>query len=136
MKLGEALLERSLLERRLDLLEARLGHEVVAGRPTTHLVDELQRITNLLRDITIAIGWTEQQVLLSDLPLAAYRVRILHLNRLADTIDSVNFEKADKLREAANKDYRIVEAATWLVDLQVPVISAPAKESSSKEVED
>lgn len=129
-------MERTILEQRLELLGERLAREAQDGRPTSHVVDELQRITNLLRDITIAIEWTEQQTLLSGLPLGAYKVRILHLNSLAKTIEPVNFEKADKLREAAASDFRIVEAAKWLVDLQVPVVSAPAKESSSKEVED
>ena len=50
-------------------------------------------------------------------------------------MELANTERADKLRDAAHKDNRVFEAALWLVDLQVPVSSAPAKENTTKEVE-
>jgi hypothetical protein len=135
LKLGEALLEYNFLETQLDLLRARLAREVDVGGPTTHLLEEMQRISGLVRDMEIAMSWTEQQVALAGVPLAAYKVRVKHLLDLADAFEMANAERADKLREAAHKDNRVFEAALWLVDLQVPVVSAPAKENSTKEVE-
>jgi len=135
MRLGEALLERSFLEEQLNRLKSRLAHEVEAGRPTSHLLDEMQRIAGFVRDMEIAINWTEQQVALSGVPLAAYKSRVKHLLGLADAMELANTERADKLRDAAHKDNRVFEAALWLVDLQVPVSSAPAKENTTKEVE-
>lgn len=135
MKLGESLLERDFLEAQLNRLKSRLAREVETGRPTAHLMEEMQRIAGFARDMEIAIRWTEQQVCLSGVPLAAYKIRVAHLLDLADAFEVANTERADKLREMAHKDRRVFEAALWLVDLQVPVISAPAKENSTKEVE-
>ena len=135
MRLGEALLERCFLEDQLNRLKSRLAHEVEVGRPTAHLLDEMQRIAGFVRDMDIAIRWTKQQVALTGVPLAAYKIRVLHLLDLADAFEIANTERADKLREAAHKDNRVFEAAMWLVDLQVPVSSAPAKENTTKEVE-
>lgn len=135
MKLGEALLEYRFQEAHLKRLNARLAREVELGGPTSRLIEEMQRIANFMRDMEIAINWTEQQTSLSGVPLAAYKVRVKHLLELADALEIANTEKADKLRESAHKDNRVFEAALWLVDLQVPVVSAPAAENSTKEVE-
>lgn len=120
MKLGEALLERDLLNERLELLERRLSDDLKQGKPTAHLQEELQRTANQGRDIAISIDWTEQNSLLSSLPLGAYRIRARHFENLAAALEEANREKADEYWESANKDRRLVNAAIWLIDLKIP----------------
>lgn len=122
MKLGEAILERDLLEERLQLLESRLAHDTEQGRPLAHLQEELQRTANQVRDLEIAVSWTEQQVTLGGLPLAAYRIKSKTLKRVARAIEDSNRERADDLLELANADNKVLQAAIWLIDLQVPKV--------------
>lgn len=135
MKLGEAILERDGLEERLRTLEARLATDLAQGRPLSHLQDDLCRTSNLVRDLTIAISWTENQVRLSGIPLSAYRIRINALRRLAFSIEGVNHEKADSFWESAHNEYKVLQAATWLIDLQVPKVESISGPSETKEEE-
>lgn len=135
MKLGEAILERDGLEERLGVLESRLLHDLEQGRPTTHLQESLQRTANQVRDLGIAITWTENHAKLSGLPLSAYRARIEMLRRLALSVEKVNCEKADAFWESAHNDHKVLHAASWLVDLQVPKIDEPSGPRETKEEE-
>jgi hypothetical protein len=133
VKLGEAILERDGLEERLEVLEARVLRDNPQGRPSSQLLDELQHTANRVRDLNIAISWTENQNRLSDLPVVGYRIRIEMLKRLAKVLEEADPSKADELWASAHNNHKVVEAATWLIDLQVP--TAPVGKSETKEVE-
>lgn len=135
MKLGEAILERDGLEERLRSLESRLLDDVQQGRPLGHLQDLFQRTANGVRDLSISIAWTENQVRLSGLPLSAYRIRVDMLRRLSVSMEKINREKADAFWESAHNDYKVLQAATWLVDLQVPKIEGTSGAGEAKEEE-
>lgn len=128
MKLGEAILERDGLEERLKTLEIRVEYQYSKDASA-----DLQKTANRVRDLNIAVSWTESQVSLSGLPLSAYRHRIDMLRRLAKALESNDSEKADTLWESAHNDHKVLVAATWLVDLQIPKVD-PAK-PETKEVE-
>jgi len=135
VRLGEALLERSYLEGSLERLQSRLARDYTEGRPTAHTCAEIDRTAKLLRDLNIAISWTEQQVSLSGLPLGAYRIKSQTALFLANSLESSQTEKADHYWELSHKDRRVLEAAVWLVDLQVPGQEVPDP-TTAKEVED
>lgn len=128
MKLGEAILERDGLEEQLGVLELRIGRSYSKDTYTN-----LQKISNRVRDLNIAISWTEAQTLLSGLPLSAYYHRIDMLRRIAKALEINDPEKADALWESAHNDYKVLVAATWLVDLQIPKVESAKTET--KEVE-
>jgi hypothetical protein len=120
MKLAEAILEKELLDKRVELLKSRLLSDHHAGRPVAHNQGELQRAANQARDMAIAIAWTEHISCLAGLPLTAYRLRIASLLDLAKAFENVNREKADEYITSAEQDLRVVHAAAWLVDLKIP----------------
>lgn len=124
MKLSEAYLEKSHLEKQIELLKQRIREDHLLGRGTAHTQEDLLRKANLLRDITIAIAWTEQSSSLSGLPLGAYKVRTESLKMLAEIFEPVNREKADAFLNAAHTDEKFVAAAFSLIELQVPKIEA------------
>ena len=128
MKLGEAILERDGLDEHLKTLESRVEYQYSKDASA-----DLQKTANRVRDLSIAISWTESQVALSGLPLSAYRHRIGMLRRLAKALEANDSEKADTLWESAHNDHKVLVAATWLVDLQIPKVD-PVK-SETKEVE-
>lgn len=128
MKLGEAILERDGLDERLKALELRVEYQYSKDASA-----DLQKMANRVRDLNIAISWTETQVTLSGLPLSAYRHRIDMLRRLAKALESNDSEKADALWESAHNDHKVLVSATWLVDLQIPKVD-PVK-PEAKEVE-
>lgn len=128
MKLGEAILERDGLDDRLKTLENRAIHNY-----SKDVAVDLEKTANRVRDLNISITWTESQVLLSGLPLSAYRHRIAMLQRMSKALESNNTEKADSFWESAHNDHKVLVAATWLVDLQIPKVDNAKPET--KEVE-
>ncbi len=131
MLLAEAIQERRFLKQLLDTLGSRLRNDNASKRVVEGLVTEIGSTANRLRDLEVAIGWTEQQVSVSGLPLAAYRIRGRSFHRLADTYESVDQELTDKYRRQAHVDESLAEKAVWLVDLQIPpveTIDAPEEE--------
>ena len=133
MRLGEAILERDKNIQRLELLEARVREDYEAGRALSHLREEIQRTANRWRDLEISIAWTKQQVAIAGLSLGSYIIRQNVLQRLSDIMEHVDREKADEFLEAAHADACVVETAVWLVDLQVPSITAVPEETSEPE---
>jgi hypothetical protein len=131
--LGEAILERDHLKRRLDLLEARLRDEHGKGGPLSHLREEIQRTANRWRDLKIAISWTEQQMAIDGLSLGSYRIRQEVLQRVAEIMEPADREKADELLEAAYADGKLIETAAWVIDLQVPSLKAVPEENPETE---
>lgn len=127
MKLAEAYLEKSNLERQVELLKSRLLNDSKVGLDTRALVEEVQRKANLLRDIMIAIDWTEQHSQVSGLPLGAYRRRVESLEKLAGTLENVSRERADLYYNSAHTDRRFIENAIWVIDLQLPQIEEQKK---------
>ena len=120
MKLAEAILERQQLENKVKRLRARIINDHDEGRPTKHIQEELSRTVNQARDMSIAVDWTEQTSSMSGIPLGAYRTRIKYLIQNAEFLEKINHEQADVYWESANHDIKIVEAATWLLDLKIP----------------
>lgn len=136
MKLGEAILERDGLERRLELLESRVASYAKTTLGANPLLDEIKRTANSVRDLDIAIAWTEHQASLSGLPLAAYRTRITSLKRLAKTMEiALDHQGADDCWQTAHHDHKVIQAAVWLVDLQIPPVPTE-DEPEAKEGED
>lgn len=135
MKLGEAILTRDGLQARLELLRSRMLEDHFKGLEIYHLQESLQGLENKIRDLGIAISWTEHQVALSDLPLSAYRIRIEVLEDSSKFWEKINRERADALWESAQNDRKVLAAATWVVDLQVPKIAA-SKNAKTEEVEE
>jgi hypothetical protein len=133
LKLGEAILEKEHLKQHLDLLEARLRDDHEKGSPLAHLREELQRTANRWRDLQIAISWTEQQVAIGGLSLGSYYIRRRVLEVLGKIMEPVDREKADEYLDAAYEDNKLIEAAIWFVDLQVPSIKAPHENSETEE---
>ena len=133
MKLAEAILERDALSIRLDTLEARLRDEEGSSGPTRRLVEEIQQTANQVRDLSIGINWTESVNNLLSLPIKGHRLKIESHFRLAEIFEKVDRERADKLWRSAVDDFKVVAAATWLVDLQVPAV-AETEEEPNKEV--
>lgn len=120
MKLAEAILEKERLDNKVELLKSRIEDDILHGRGTSHIQEELQRTVNQARDMTIAISWTEQNTSLSGIPLGAYRVRTDYSTYLAKSFEKINKDKADAYWESAYYDMKIINATTWLVELKVP----------------
>jgi hypothetical protein len=135
MKLGEAILERDGLEERLQLLGSRITPFLKDMRSLQPLFKEIERTTQIQRDLEIAILWTEHQASLSGLSLAAHRIRIDHQRSLAKTLElGFEYEKADDLWKEAQHNHKVIQAASWLVDLQIPPLGTN-EEPEAKEGE-
>lgn len=134
MKLGEAILERDSLEQRLELLESRLSAQEERVGSLRHLVEEIQQTANQVRDLNIAIDWTESTNSLLNLPISGHRRKIESHFRLAKVFEAAETERADELWRSAVNDQKIVTAATWLIDLQIPAAEGPVGDPT-KEVE-
>ena len=130
MKLAEALLERDELERELNLLQSRISGDLQGDRPTAHLQEEVQRKAIQLRDMSIAIAWTEQKSMFSGLPVGAYRIKVEHLIQLAQIMEKFNRERADFYWTTAHKENKVLENLFWLVDLQIPGSEKDKKEEN------
>ncbi len=123
MRLGEAIKERDCLKERLRTLVSRLRcdrEQYVAQDPS---YEKLVSGANRLRDLKVAISWTENSSLVGDIPLSAYRHRAVINRELAETFEGVENEKADGFYDLADDDDKIIEKAIWLIDLQVPTFS-------------
>ena len=105
-----------------------------ASGPTRRLVGEIQQTANQVRDLSIGIEWTEAVNNLLSLPIKGHRLKIESHFRLANIFEKVDRERADELWRSAVNDSKVVEAATWLVDLQVPAAEEPVEEPN-KEVD-
>ncbi len=134
MKLAEAILERDALNVRLDALESRLRDAEGAGGPVRQLIEEIQQTANQVRDLSIGIDWTETVNNLLSLPIKGHRLKIESHFRLAEIFEKSDRERADELWRSAVDDSKVVAAATWIVDLQVPAVSGP-EEEPNKEVD-
>ena len=133
MKLGQALQEKFYLEYRLDVLGSRL-RDVQGSRDVQDtLSKEIISASNRLRDLEVAISWTEQMARVDDLPLTAYRIRASANSRLAKMHEGINNQTADNFYDLADTDNRLLEKTTWLMDLQIPVFSS---DDEPKEGED
>jgi hypothetical protein len=123
MKLGEAIKERDCLEDRFYTLGWRLlsDREKYVAQDPDH--EKLVSGANRLRDLKVAISWTEHASLVGDFPLMAYRIRADINRSLAQTFEGIENEKADALYDMADDDEKIIEKAVWLIDLQVPTFS-------------
>ncbi len=131
MLLAEAIQERRFLKQLLGVLSSRVSNDNASKRVVEGLVTEIASTANRLRDLEVAIGWTEQQASISGLPLAAYRIRGCSFNSLADVYESVDAELSDKYRRQAHVDESLAEKVVWLIDLQVPPVEttdAPEEE--------
>lgn len=120
MKLAEAIIERRELLTRLARLEQQLQADELAGARLHALIQEIKTTCERIRDLSIAIDWTEAQNSLAGLPVQAHRHKININQRLSRTLERVDPEQSTQLWRAAVDDSKVVEAATWLLDLQVP----------------
>jgi hypothetical protein len=122
MKLSEAIQERLFLKQQLDVLEARVSDDMGSKDSLVRLCEEIVSTANRLRDLEVAILWTEQQTAVGGLPLAAYRVRGDLFTRLANIHEPVDRKQADQYRRQAHADKSLAEKAVWLVELQAPQV--------------
>ena len=131
MKLGEARQRLAALEEALDRLEARLAHDVGEGLPVTPVVQELVLTTQKMRDLRIAISWSESICKIADESLSSYIVKRDSLRRLAETLDKPKHSdlraRADELFTSAQSLQQVITMAEWEVDLQVPAFLVPAQ---------
>ena len=121
MLLGEAIQETLSLERLLTVLGSRLTSSNDSKQGLEPLREEIVSTANRLRDLTVAIGWTEQNVSVSGLPLAAYRTRGSIFLKLSEIFESTDSKESDKYRLQANQDMNLADKAIWFVDLQNPL---------------
>ena len=122
MLLAEAMQESSFLKRFLRVLEARVLDEQGSKGSQDQLGEELVATSNRLRDLEVAIAWTQHQAQVSDLPLAAYDIRGDLLDKLADAHEGMDRKAADRFRRQAHTDRSLAVKATWFVDLQIPPV--------------
>lgn len=126
MKIGEAILERDYLEDRLDALGSRLSQDKQVGRPLGHLLEEIERTSNRLRDLQVALDWTHQSLTISQMPLGSYVAKKEQLSQVAEILRSVDSpdlrEKVDALLEAKKETERVINTVYWAHDLMVPEI--------------
>ena len=133
MRLAEARLERDALNTRLETLEARLRRDDTLARRKTQLLEEIDSAASQIRDLSIAIDYTEINNNLLQLPISGHRHKIeanLLLSRVFEITDP---DKADELWRSAIDDLKVVEAATWLIDLQIPGLNKKIDETPKEE---
>jgi len=134
MKLAEALMEREALEQRLETLESRLKDDSTPTRHKRPMLEEIRSVATQVRDLNIAIDWTESLNSLLQLPISGHRHKIRTNFNLARIFEKTDPDEADDLWRSAVDDSKVVEAATWLVDLQVPGVGTGSGQSQ-KEVD-
>ncbi len=127
-------MEQDALNQRLELLGTRLRDDREKGGVLPRLLEDLQHTANRLRDLDVAISWTKHQVAIAGINLASYEIRKNNFRRLAEIMEKIDGEKADKLIEASQNDNRVLQNAYWIADLQVPAMDGALEtESSTKE---
>jgi len=128
MRLAEAIMERDVLKKRLETLESRLRDDNSLPRHRGQLAEEMRSTALQMRDLNIAIDWTELRNSLHQLPLKAHRHKIETSSYLAEVFEKINPDEADELWRSAADDHKVIEAATWLIDLQVPTVEGKTDE--------
>ena len=73
-----------------------------------------------MRDLSIAIDWTESNNSLYQLSISGHRHKIQANFYLAKVFEKIDPDKADELWHSAMEDFKVIKAATWIVDLQIP----------------
>ncbi len=127
MLLAEAMQESSFLKRFLRVLEARVLDEQGSKGSQDQLGEELVATSNRLRDLEVAIAWTQQQAQVSYLPLAAYDIRVEFLDKSADAHEGMDRKAADRFCRQSHTDRSWAVKATWFVDLQIPPVGGLAE---------
>jgi hypothetical protein len=120
--LAEAMQERCFLKDQLEVLESRLSADSGSQVSMEHLATEIGSTSNRLRDIEVAIDWTVNHAMVSNLPLSAYRTRGKLLHRLSKSYELVDRKAADDIRRKAHTDSSLAVKATWFVELQIPPV--------------
>lgn len=128
MRLAEAILERDALNMRLETLGSRLRDEKVSNLPEVRVIKEIQQTSNQMRDLSIGIDWTESVNSLLSLTIKGHRIKIKSHFRLAKILEGVDEKLADELWRTAINDSKVVEAATWIIEFQIPPVEGLAKE--------
>ncbi len=137
MRLGEASLQLSQLEDRLERLGARLTRDISEGRPVTHIISEIEATANKMRDLKSAIEWSKQQLVVGGVPLGIYSIRremLLKVANLLRAVESPEYRaKIDELVAAAQDTEVIIQTVNWSVDLQTPDLDLITGEEVTKE---
>lgn len=137
MRIGEALLERDHLEEHLEALGSRLLKDVDKGRPLTYLLEEIEATSSRIRDLSSALDWTLQQLMVQGHPLGSYLQKQKQLERLIKLLEQVDSpeqrEKIDELRSAKKETERLVRTVYWAYDLQVPKANTPQTEREEED---
>jgi hypothetical protein len=119
--------ERDYLNRRLDALGSRLTNDTSQGRPSTHLLEEVEQASARLLELQDAIAWTLQHIAVRQKPLGSYLNKSSQLQRMADLLEnnsSPEFrERVDCLHEAKKATDVLVQTIYWAYDLQIPEIT-------------
>jgi len=137
LRLGEAILQLSRLEGRLERLGERLTIDIEEARPVAPIISEIEATSNRLRDLKSAIEWSQQQLSVGGVPLGIYSIRrdmLLKVAELLSAAQSPDYRaKIDELLLAASDTETIIQTVNWSVDLQIPNSETPDEENTSKE---
>jgi hypothetical protein len=137
IRLGEAILQLSELEGRLERLGARLTQDTAEARPVSHVISEIEATANRMRDLKGAIEWSRQQLAVGGVPLGTYSLRKEMLLKVADLLyeaEGPDYRaKIDELVAAASDTETIIQTINWSVDLQIPNLETTADEDISEE---
>jgi len=126
LKIGEAVLERDSLDNQLNVLESRLTNDLDQGRPTTHIMEQIEQASSRMLDLQDALDWTMQHLSVRGEPLGAYLNKVDHMERVAALLENTSSpelrEKVDSIFIAKKATEIIIQTVYWGFDLQIPDI--------------